>query len=108
MDPALRRDLERDLANLLHEHDVEHLDATQLTSVNRTVTQAISHTLYHWDYAGITFPSNLDLEPCLALFEGRGRVELDGDVVPLTADVASLNQVCEEFDYILDAAALAP
>lgn len=104
LDPGLRHDLEHDLTNLLHEHGMEHLDATQLTSVNRAVAQAISHTLFHQGYAGILFRSNLDLQLCLALFEGRGRPDAEGDVVPLTNDVAALDTVCAEFGLTLEGA----
>lgn len=34
--------------------------------------------------AAIRFPSHLDGNPCIAVFEGRGDLHLDGAIVPLT------------------------
>lgn len=101
MDLSLRRHLEHELADLLQRHQLEHLDASQLTTENRAVTQAISRTLYDRGYAGVVFRSNLDLVPCVALFEGRGSAEIDGEIIRLTESIPPLTEVCADFGLTL-------
>jgi hypothetical protein len=66
-------------------------------SRDRIVTQAMSRALYERRYAGVRFGSNLDDEPCYALFEGRAELEPDGESLELTPDLEPLRQVCDEF-----------
>jgi hypothetical protein len=40
--------------------------------------------LYDDGVAAIRFPSHLDGNPCIAVFERRGALHLDGAIVPLT------------------------
>jgi hypothetical protein len=97
----LRDELERELAELLAEHDMEHLDITQVRSSDRIVTQTVSRALYARQYAGVRFGSNLDDQPCYALFEGRAELEPNGEPLELTPDLAPLRQVCEEVGLML-------
>lgn len=74
-DSAVRHQVERRHAALLHEHGMRHLDLSEITSSRRAVTQTIAADLHDEEgAAGIRFPSRLDGEPCLALFEGRSKL----------------------------------
>ena len=93
----LRAELERELAELLAAHDMDHLDIAQVRSRDRIVTQTVSRALFERDYAGVRFGSNLDDQPCYALFEGRAELEPNGEPVELEPELAVLQQVCDEF-----------
>jgi hypothetical protein len=93
----LRNELEHELILLLVEHEMDHLDISQVRSRDRTVTQAMSRSLYERRYAGVRFGSNLDDEPCYALFEGRAELEPDGEPLELTSELEPLRRVCDEF-----------
>lgn len=93
----LRQELENQLAELLARHGMDHLDIAQVRSRDRVVTQTVSRKLFERDYAGIRFGSNLDDQPCFALFEGHAELVARGDPVDLTPDLESLKQVCAEF-----------
>ena len=93
----LRNELEHERAGLLAEHDMDHLDITQVRSKDRIVTQTVSRALYARRYAGVRFGSNLDDQPCYALFEGRAELEPNGDALDLSPALKPLQQVCEEF-----------
>ena len=67
-----RERLARQHARLLAAHGMQHLDISEVRSRSRPVTQAISRSLYDEGAAGVRFRSNLDDQPCTALFEGRG------------------------------------
>jgi hypothetical protein len=96
-DVDLRNDLEHELAELLTEHHMEHLDVAQVRSRDRIVTQTVSRELFERSYAGVRFGSNLDNQPCYALFEGRAELEPNGEALELTSELPLLQQVCEEF-----------
>jgi hypothetical protein len=93
----LRNELEHDFAELLAEHGMDHLDIAQVRSRDRIVTQTISRALYERDYAGVRFGSNLDDQPCYALFEGRAELQANGEPLELTPDLEALQRVCDEF-----------
>lgn len=93
----LRHELEHALAELLTEHGMEHMDVAQVRSTDRIVTQTVSRVLYERYYAGVRFGSNLDDEPCYALFEGRAELEPNGEPVDLTEELEALHRVCDEF-----------
>jgi hypothetical protein len=97
----LRRELERELVWLLAEHDMDHLDIAQVRSRDRVVTQTVSRALYERWYGGVRFGSNLDDQPCYALFEGRARLEPDGPPFELAPDLEPLRQVCSELGLAL-------
>lgn len=59
-------------ASLLVRSGVEHLDAAEVATRTRTITQAISRSCWEEGAAGIRYRSTLDGRLCLALFEGRG------------------------------------
>jgi RES domain len=99
----LRNELEHELILLLVEHEMDHLDISQVRSRDRIVTQAMSRALYQRRYAGVRFGSNLDDRPCYALFEGRAALEPDGEPLELAPDLEPLRQVCEEFGLRLTA-----
>lgn|GEM_PF-772832 len=84
-DPLERDELERHHAPLLAEAGMAHLDLHEITVQLRPVTQAIaSDARDRLGAAAIRFPSRLDGNPCLAVFEGRGRLDAGGDPVALT------------------------
>lgn len=99
-DPAIRRDVEQAFSSVLAEYGVEHLDLSEMTSRDRPFTQALASEIYDdLVAAGISFPSRLDGQECLALFEGRGTFKLTGDPVALTDPApAALIAVCEAWD----------
>jgi hypothetical protein len=99
----LRNELEHELILLLVEHEMDHLDISQVRSRDRIVTQAMSRALYERRYGGVRFGSNLDDRPCYALFEGRAELEPNGDPLELTPDLEPLTDVCDEFGLRLTA-----
>jgi hypothetical protein len=92
----LRNELEHELLLLLVEHEMDHLDISQVRSRDRIVTQAMSRALYVRLYGGVRFGSNLDDRPCYALFEGRAELEPDGEPLELTPELEPLRRVCDE------------
>jgi hypothetical protein len=100
-DPAVRRSLERELAPELRDARIEHLDTSQLTSKNRSLTRRLARILYDRGEAGVLYRSNLDSQPCLALFQGRVTVVRGGRSQPLTRAIPELLKVCSEFDLVL-------
>ena len=96
-----RERLARQHARLLAAHHMQHLDVSEVRSRSRPVTQAISRSLYDEGASGVRFRSNLDDQPCTALFEGRGRLEPAGAPIPLIRDVPELLQVCVEYSLML-------
>lgn len=71
-------------SELLLKHDMQHLDLHEITTNRRVVTQTIAADLYDEGVAAIRFPSHLDGNPCIAVFEGRGDLEHRGVIVALT------------------------
>ena len=55
----------------------------EITTSRRAVTQTIAVELYDQGASAIRFPSRLDGNACIALFEGRGAISSEGDPVPL-------------------------
>jgi hypothetical protein len=83
-DIAQRRSIEERHSELLLEHGMQHLDLHEITTSRRIVTQTIAGDLHDKGVAAIRFPSHLDGNPCIAVFEGRGALHLDSAIVPLT------------------------
>jgi RES domain len=83
-DIAQRRNIEERHEGLLLEHDMQHLDLHEITTSRRVVTQTIAGDLYNDGVAAIRFPSHLDGNPCIAVFEGCGELEHHGPIVALT------------------------
>lgn len=107
-DPGIRNDLESVHAALLAQHEMDHLDISQIRSKTRIVTQTIGRTLYDDGASGISFGSNTDNQRCVALFEGRGHLEAVDDPVPLTTDHPDLLRVCSEYGLVLRRGDLPP
>ena len=83
-DVPTRHAIERAHADLLAAHDLSHLDLHEITTSRRPVTQTIAGALYDQGAAAVRFPSKLDGQDCIALFEGRGQLHLAGDILTFT------------------------
>jgi hypothetical protein len=102
-DTSVRADLERRHAELLLEHDLQHLDLHEITGRRRAVTQAIATDLFNHGAAALRFPSRLDGRPALALFEDRGELLNAGQPIKLTDPAPEvLLEVCEEWGLELE------
>lgn len=97
-------DARRRHASLLIEHGLAHLDLHEITARRRVVTQTIAADLFDRCNAGaLRFPSRLDGQPALAVFEGRGELVEAGDPVALTDPApAALLAVCREWGLELE------
>lgn len=75
---------------------LDRLDLSEITADNRPVTQTIAADLHdRLGAAGIRFPSRLDGNACLVVFEERGRLEILADRVELIDPApAALQTVC--------------
>ncbi len=91
-------------ANLLARLEVDHLDIAQIRSKDRALTQSVTRFLVERGAAGVLYGSNLDDQPCAALFEGRARLSpIAGcEPEPLARDHSDLMAVCEEFGLVLE------
>jgi hypothetical protein len=83
-DVPQRQKIEERHVDLLLKHDMRHLDLHEITTSRRVVTQEIAADTYDDGAAAIRFPSCLDGNACVAVFEGRGELDLAGEVLPLT------------------------
>jgi hypothetical protein len=87
------------------DHGLEHLDLHEITTSRRVVTQTIAGDLFDRDAAAVRFPSRLDGNACIALFETRGVAHLAGNVVPLTDPAPSaMVAVSRQWNLDLEAA----
>jgi hypothetical protein len=102
-DPSLRHRFEQLNAELLVQHGMDHLDITQIRSKDRPVTQAFTRFIAGLGAAGALYGSNLDNQPCAALFEGRAfLIPVSGSTFePLTASHPDLVAVCGELGLVL-------
>jgi hypothetical protein len=92
----VRNDVEREHAALLVEHGLDHLDLSKITTRRRVLTQTLA-TDFHdrLGSAGVRFPSRLDGQPCIAVFEGRGELLAAGDPIALVDPAPeALAKVC--------------
>jgi len=83
-DVPQRQRIEERHVDLMLEHDMQHLDLHEITTSRRVVTQAIAGHVYDDGASAIRFPSCLDGNPCVAVFEGCGELELAGEILRLT------------------------
>lgn len=83
-DVPTRQEIEDRHLELLLAHGLQHLDLHEITTSRRTVTQTVAADLYDRGAAAVRFPSRLDGNVCIALFERRGAVLLTGALVALT------------------------
>lgn len=70
-DVSPRQKIEERHVDLLLEHDMRHLALHEITRSRQAVTQTVAAGIYG-GAAAIRFPSCLDGNPCVAIFEGRG------------------------------------
>ncbi len=102
-DTTVRANLERRHADLLLQHDLQHLDLHEITGRRRAVTQAIASDLFDRGAAALRFPSRLDGKPAFALFEGRGELLSAGQPIALTDPAPEvLLEVCEAWNLELE------
>lgn len=109
-DVPQRQKIEERHVDLLVKHDMRHLDLHEITTDRRVVTQAIAGDIYDDGVSAIRFPSRLDGNPCIAVFEGRCVLELADEVLPLTdPPPTALLKVVAPWNLDLQAApAIAP
>lgn len=100
-DSSLRSRFEREYADLLDAHGMEHLDISEVRSGQRIVTQTLSRWLFDRGASGMRYGSSLDNLPCLALFEDRADLAEDGEPEPLTDLPSELLEVCRDFGLVL-------
>lgn len=104
-DPDVRYDVELSLGPLLHTHGMDHLDLSEVTAQLRPLTQTIAAASYDLGVAGVRFPSRLDGKPCVAVFEGRGLVEIVEDPIALVdPPPEALQKVCSGWHLQLEPA----
>lgn len=104
-DPAVRQTVEQRHVQLLAAHGLDHLDLHEITTARRAITQTIAAELYDGGAAAVRFPSRIDGRACVALFEGRGTLELvEGPVVLTDPAPAPLITVAEDWQLALEPA----
>jgi RES domain len=103
-DIGVRGELEDRHRSLLIEHGLEHLDLHEITTRRRAVTQMIATDLYsRLNASGVRFPSRLDGNPCLAVFEGHGELSAAGPPIALVDPAPDvLLEVCAEWGLELE------
>jgi hypothetical protein len=79
-----RQEVEDRHLHLLLEHGLQHLDLHEITTSRRAITQTIAAGLFDRGASAVRFPSRLDGNACVALFEDHGAAVAAGDVVALT------------------------
>jgi len=97
----VRGDLERRYSRTLLDLGLVNLDFAELQSRSRELTQFLAGELYRKGAAGVLYPSNLNGQPCAALFEGNARLEPMGEPIPLKELMAELNPVLQELGILL-------
>jgi len=79
-----RQEIEDRHLELLLEHDMQHLDLHEITTSRRAITQTIAADLFDRGAGAVRFPSRLDGNARIALFEGRGTASPAGQPIALT------------------------
>jgi hypothetical protein len=69
---------------LLAEHDMGHLDLHEITTSRCAITQTIAADLFDQGASAVRFPSRLEGNAYVALFEGRGTASPAEDPIVLT------------------------
>jgi hypothetical protein len=101
-------EIEQHHISLLDEHGLDHLDLSAVATKHRAITQSIAADVHdRLEAAAIRFPSKHDDNPCVAVFEGRGRLlQCDEPAVPLTDPAPeALANVCAGWRLSLESAA---
>lgn len=105
LDSTARQEIEDRHHELLVDHRLRHLDLHEITTARRVVTQTIAADLFDRGAAAVRFPSRIDGNACIALFEGRGVAHPAGDVVVLTDPAPSaLVTIAGQWNLGLEAA----
>ena len=78
-DVPTRQEIEERNIELLLEHGMDHLDLHEITTSRRVITQTIAADLFDRGASAVRFPSRLDGQACVAVFEKRGTVKAAGD-----------------------------
>jgi hypothetical protein len=87
--------LEREIPEVLQSLEIEGINTNVLTSPNREATQRIARAAYEKGIAGFRYPSNAGEVPCIALFEGRGRLKAIGTLRSVTPDMAEAHELLQ-------------
>jgi hypothetical protein len=105
-DVDVRYEVELEHAALIDAHGMDHLDLSQITADKRPVTQTIAADLHdRLGAAAIRFPSRLDGNACVVVFEGRGGLEIVAESVALTDPAPpALQTVCAGWRLALEPA----
>ena len=107
-DVPTRQELEDRHIDLLLEHGLQHLDLHEITTSRRPITQTIAADLFDRGASAVRFPSRLDGNACVALFEGRGSAIMAEDAIPLTDPPPEpLTNVTAPWRLVLEPAAAA-
>jgi hypothetical protein len=104
-DVATRQEIEDRHDRLLVDYGLQHLDLHEITTSRRPVTQTIAAELFDGGAAAIRFPSRLDGNACVALFEGRGTATAIEAPIALTDPPPQpLTNVTEPWGLLLEPA----
>lgn len=107
-DVPTRQEVENRHIRLLLKHGLNHLDLHEITTSRRVITQTIAADLFDRGASGVRFPSRLDGNACVALFETRGTVSAAAEPVALTdPPPQSLTNVAEAWGLALEPAPAA-
>ena len=101
-DLSVRRELEEKHAALLAAHGTRHLDISQLRSDQRIVTQTIALELWTEGKAGIAYSSNIDGQPCVAIFEDRTTIARYGPHRSISADDGDLLAATAPWNLVIE------
>ena len=70
-DVPTRQEIEERHTELLVEYGMDHLDVHEVTTSRRVITQTIAADLFDLGASAVRFPSRLDGQACVAVFEKR-------------------------------------
>jgi hypothetical protein len=104
-DVTTRQEIEDRHAELLLDYELRHLDLHEITTSRRPVTQTIAAELFDRGAAAVRFPSRLDGNACVALFEGRGSSSvIEGPIALTDPPPQPLINVTEPWGLLLESA----
>lgn len=81
---------------------MDHLDLDLVMGPRREVTKTVGRALFLEGAAGVIYRSRYDSELCVALFEGRARLEKAGEWESLADFPPEVEQVCLEWELVVD------
>jgi hypothetical protein len=107
-DVPTRQEVDDRHVDLLSAHDLAHLDLHEITTSRRAITQTIAADLFDRGAGAVRFPSRLDGNACVALFEGRGTASPAGGPIALTDPPPEpLTSVTAQWGLLLETAPTA-